>query len=82
MLCCFKRKKKETNLFEKSRLEDPISWEGEPVPDREEACILEEFKLPDMLANGDRKDEAGDGSLGDGVPEGDTDRVWLADCEW
>jgi hypothetical protein len=52
-------------LLEKSRLDPPISCDGEPAPDRVAPDILVDGVKPGDRPKGDRTEPLGDGSLGD-----------------
>jgi len=66
--------------FEKSRPEDAISWDGEPLPDREAPAILEDWPSPEDRPKGERMEPAEVGSFGD-VLVGEPVRVWReTDC--
>lgn len=62
-----------TYLLAKSPLEPPISWDGEPEPERVGFAILPEPKPPES-PNGDRKLDPLVGSLGEWLVAGEVDR--------
>ena len=67
-----------TYRFEKRRPEEAISWDGEPLPDREAPAILED--CPDDRPKGERIAPAEVGSFGD-VLVGEPVRFWKeTDC--
>ena len=68
------------DLLENNRPEPAISCDGDPVPDRVTPAILPPGFSPPDMPNGDRMVCPVDVSFGDGLADGDVDRVWVADC--
>ena len=65
-----------TYLLAKSLLEPPISWDGEPEPDRVGFAIFAEPSPPVERPNGDLRLDPLVGSLGEWLVAGEVDRPW------
>ena len=72
-----------TYLLGKSLLEPPppISWDGEPEPDRVGFAIFPEPNLSAERPNGDRRVDPPVGSLGEWLVAGEVDRPWAEGWE-
>lgn len=68
-----------TYLLGKSLPEPPISWDGEPEPDRVGFAIFAEPNPPVGSPNGDRRDPLAS-SLGEWLVAGEDERPW--DVGW